>query len=74
MLFPEAAVPPKEVMDAAVATALVSEEYVYLFLIDVGLKELSPPTANIPLVLFPAAVPAYDDILAEAADALLLQA
>lgn len=64
----EAAAPLLDVALAAVATALTSPEYVYLFLVaELGLVD---PRAKIPRVALPAAAPAVDAVLDAVAAAL----
>jgi hypothetical protein len=52
----------------AVATALVSPEYVYLLRVVDCVHGLAPPSANIPIVEFPEADPFVDPALEDVAD------
>lgn len=63
-----------EVVLEFVAEPLVSQAYVYLFLVFSAVPELSFPNANIPRVLFPAAVPYPAATLADVVDALVSEA
>ena len=67
-----AADPFWELHEDAVATAFVSPEYVYLFLVLVDVAVTSPPNAKIPIVELPAADPKYDPALELVAPAFTL--
>ena len=70
----EAAEPANEVAVDAVAVGLVSQAYVYLFLVVDAQPTALDPKANIPIVLLPAAAPKREATVAAVAVGLVLQA